>query len=208
MSATRAIVLDIVGLEPEHVDERRAPNLYRLLSDDTGGTHVAMKPTFPALTVPSQTTLATGQSPKTHGDVSSGGYDRTSDTVTFWGRERADRTRLWEAASDAGLTTGALFFQHLIGSTADIAVTPSPIEDENNDLIEMNCWTNPEGFYDELREQYGHFPLHNYWGPASNEASSRWILDAARETIARYDPDLLWVYLPHLDYDRLRDGSS
>lgn len=208
MSGRRAIVLDVVGLEPEHVDERRAPNLSRLLSDDTGGAHTAMRPTFPALTVPSQTTLATGQSPRTHGDVASGSYDRNSKSVEFWGRERASRTRLWEAASDAGLTTGALFFQHLIGSTADVAITPAPIEDENNDLIEMNCWTNPEGFYEELQQEYGHFPLHNYWGPAANEESTRWILDAARESIARYDPDLLWVYLPHLDYDRLRDGSS
>jgi len=85
--------------------------------------------------------------------------------VAFWERDRASRERVWEAASDeANLTTGALFFQHLIGTSADVAVTPSPIEDENNDMIEMNCWTNPDDFYDDLREQYGHFPLHNYWG--------------------------------------------
>jgi len=90
----------------------------------------------------------------------------------------------------------------------DVAVTPSPIEDENNDMIEMDCWTNPDGFYDELRTEYGHFPLHNYWGPAAGEASSEWILDAARESIDRYDPDLLWVYVPHLDYDAQRHGPE
>lgn len=43
------------------------------------------------------------------------------------------------------------------------AATPSPIEDEDNNIFEMCCWTNPDGFYDELREEYAHFPLHNYW---------------------------------------------
>jgi len=89
-----------------------------------------------------------------------------------------------------------------------VAVTPSPIEDENNDIPEMNCWTNPDGFYDDLREELGHFPLHNYWGPGANEEGSRWILAAASEAIDRFDPDLLWVYVPHLDYAGQSDGPG
>ena len=201
--ADRVVVLDVVGLETDHLDAM--PTLRDLL----GGTATDLRPQFPALTVPAQTTLATGQSPRGHGDVASGEYDRESDEAAFWERDRGDRTRLWEAAAaDADLTTGALFFQHLIGSSADVAATPSPIEDEENELIEMNCWTNPDGFYDDLREEYGHFPLHRYWGPGANEESTEWILDAARESVDRYDPDLLWVYLPHLDYAGLRDGPG
>jgi predicted AlkP superfamily pyrophosphatase or phosphodiesterase len=202
--AERVIVLDIVGLQPQHLENGLAPNIQQFIDNDSVAS---LKPPFPAVTVPAQTTLATGQTPAEHGDVANGEYDRDEDMVAFWERDRASRERVWEAASDeANLTTGALFFQHLIGTSADVAVTPSPIEDENNDMIEMNCWTNPDDFYDDLREQYGHFPLHNYWGPAANEASSEWILDAARESIDRHDPDLLWVYVPHLDYDAQRHG--
>ncbi|SDJ67630.1 Predicted pyrophosphatase or phosphodiesterase, AlkP superfamily [Halovenus aranensis] len=202
----RAIVLDVVGLEPHHVDEQLAPNIAALLD---GQPTAPLEPPFPAVTLPSQTTLATGQSPSTHGDVSNGEYDRAEDTVALWERDRADRNRLWEAVSDeTALTTGALFFQHLIGSSADVAVTPSPIEDEDNNLLEMNCWTNPDDFYETLEDEYGHFPLHNYWGPTANEQSSEWILSAARESIERHDPDLLWVYLPHLDYDGQRHGPD
>jgi len=203
--AGRAIVLDVVGLQRDHLGSGRAPNLTALLE---GGPTAALRPPFPAVTVPVQTTLATGRSPATHGDVSNGEYDRATDEVAFWERDRGDRDRIWETAGDAGLTTGVLFFQHLIGTTADVAVTPSPIEDENNDLIEMNCWTNPDGFYDELEAEYGHFPLHHYWGPGANEEGSEWILTAARESIERYDPDLLWVYVPHLDYDGQRYGPG
>ena len=204
-AAGRVIVLDVVGLQRDHLGDGRAPNLTELLPE---ATTADLRPPFPAVTVPAQTTLATGRSPAAHGDVANGEYDRDADAVAFWERDRGDRTRIWEAAADAGLTTGVLFFQHLVGTSADVAVTPSPIEDEDNNLLEMNCWTNPDGFYDELEAEHGHFPLHNYWGPAADEGSSEWILTAAREAIERYDPDLLWVYVPHLDYDAQRHGPD
>ncbi|RDI69516.1 alkaline phosphatase family protein [Halopelagius longus] len=197
------IVLDVVGLRPEHVRTEKTPNLAGLLD-----SVAPLRPPFPAVTVPVQTTLAEGCGPREHGDVANGQYDRERDEVAFWERDRGDRNRLWETAQDAGLTTGALFFQHLIGTTADVAVTPSPIEDEDDNLVEMNCWTNPDDFYGDLQEEYGHFPLHNYWGPMANEESSEWILNAAIEAVERYDPDMLWVYVPHLDYAGLRNGPG
>ena len=205
-TAGRVIVLDVVGLQPSHLAS--APNISRLVGGSAAPSTARLRPPFPAVTVTCQTTLGTGLSPAAHGDVANGHYDRERDTVTFWGRERGDRRRLWESASDAGATTGVLFFQHLLGTNADIAVTPSPIEDENNNMLEMNCWTNPDGFYDALEAEHGHFPLHRYWGPGANAESSEWILTAATEAIDRYDPDLLWVYLPHLDYDAQRHGPS
>lgn len=202
----RVVVLDVVGLQPAHLEADLAPNLATLMD---GPRRARLQPSFPALTVPAQTTLGTGHPPGEHGDVASGRYDREHDTVTFWGRDRGDRTRLWERASEeAGLTTGAICFQHLLGTSADVALTPSPIEDENNDMVEMDCWTNPDGWYDELREEYGHFPLHHYWGPGANSESTAWILTAAAEAVTEYDTDLLWAYVPHLDYAGLRQGPE
>ncbi|WP_049996993.1 alkaline phosphatase family protein [Halococcus sediminicola] len=203
--AGRAIVLDVIGLEREHVERGLAPNIADLVDD---GARADLQSPFPAVTLPVQSTLATGQSPENHGDVANGEYDRGNDTAALWEREREDRNRLWESASEAGLTTGVFCFQHLIGTTADVALTPSPIEDEDNNILEMNCWTNPDDFYDELEAEYGHFPLHTYWGPGANEESTAWILDAAREAIDRYDPDLLWIYIPYLDYAGLAHGAS
>lgn len=203
--APRVVVLDVIGLQPDHLRAGLAPNL----ASHFGETIAGLQPPFPAVTVPAQTTLATGRGPQATGDVANGEYDRERHEVELWGRDRGDRDRLWEAAhDDAGLTTGALFFQHLIGTSADVAVTPSPIEDEDNNILEMNCWTNPDDFYDDLQADLGHFPLHRYWGPGANEEASEWILDAARESIERYDPDMLWIYVPHLDYDGLRFGPD
>lgn len=202
-SAERVVVLDVVGLQREHVTSGLAPAIADVVDADA-----SLRPPFPAVTLPAQTTLATGQGPASHGDVANGEYDRERDAVAFWERERGDRTRIWERASETGLTTGVLFFQHLIGTTADVAVTPSPVEDEDDNLIEMDCWTNPDDLYDHLRDSLGHFPLHNYWGPGASEASSRWILEAAAESVRRHDPDLLWTYVPHLDYDAQRTGPA
>ncbi|GAB7017371.1 alkaline phosphatase family protein [Halostagnicola bangensis] len=204
--AERVIVLDIVGLQPHHIDDERTPTLRSLFPSENVAD---LRPQFPAVTIPAQTTLASGQGPRTHGDVSNGEYDRERDVAELWERDRDDRTRIWEAASDdAGLTTGVLCFQHLIGTSADIAVTPSPIEDEDNNILEMNCWTNPDDFYDELQEEYNHFPLHSYWGPGASAESTEWILSAATEAIERADPDLLWIYIPHLDYVGQSDGPG
>jgi len=204
-AAGRVVVLDVVGLQADHLGSGHTPALTDLLSP---AATTPLRPPFPAVTIPAQRTLSTGLDPGAHGDVANGTYDREADAVTFWGREQGDRRPLWETASEAGLTTGALFFQHLRGTGADVALTPAPIEDEDNTMLEMDCWSNPAGFYDALEAEYGHFPLHRYWGPGANAESSRWILRAAREAVERHDPDLLWVYVPHLDYDGQRHGPS
>ena len=105
--AGRAIVLDVIGLEREHVESGLTPNIEDLVSE---GTRADLQSPFPAVTLPVQTTLATGQSPENHGDVANGEYDRENDEVALWEREREQRNRLWESASEAGFTTGVFCF--------------------------------------------------------------------------------------------------
>ena len=114
----RAVVLDVIGLEREHVDAGLAPNIAELVPESA---RADLEMPFPAVTLPAQSTLATGRSPKNHGDVANGEYDRDTDSVALWERDREGRDRLWETASEAGLTTGVFCFQHLIGTSADVA---------------------------------------------------------------------------------------
>ncbi len=76
----RAIVLDVVGFSTRYLDSGHAPNLTALLE---GQPTAELRPPFPAVTVPAQTTLGTGQSPATHGDVANGEYDRDSHVVAL-----------------------------------------------------------------------------------------------------------------------------
>jgi len=205
-TAGRTIVLDVVGLQPQHIDADRTPTLESQFPSERV---TDLRPPFPAVTVPAQTTLATGRGPGEHGDVSSGEYDRERETAAFWERDRDGRDRIWETASDeAGLTTGALNFQHLIDTSADVAVTPSPIEDENNDIPRDELLDEPRRLLRRPPRGTGPLPLHNYWGPGANEEGSRWILAAASEGDRPVRSRPAVGLRPHLDYAGQSDGPG
>jgi predicted AlkP superfamily pyrophosphatase or phosphodiesterase len=58
------------------LDQELAPNIAEFVGEFAQAT---FELPFPAVTVPVQTTFATGRSPESHGDVSSRRYDRAND---------------------------------------------------------------------------------------------------------------------------------
>ena len=66
----------------------------------------------------------------------------------------------------------------------------------------------PNDFGRGLEQRLGAFPFFDFWGPKSGLASSRWLADAAIDTLERERPALTMVYLPHLDYDHQRLGPQ
>ena len=96
-----------------------------------------------------------------------------------------------------------------MGASTDFTVTPRPIYHADG-RKSPDCYTHPPELHDELtgrarrRSRCSH-----YWGPTAGIASSRWIADAAaRSWLDASEPDLLLVYLPHLDYDLQRYGPE
>lgn len=73
---------------------------------------------------------------------------------------------------------------------------------------DQDCYTRPPSLHDDLVAELGDFPLFSYWGANANIASSKWIIAAARRILTRERPDLLMVYVPHLDYDLQRFGPD
>lgn len=71
-----------------------------------------------------------------------------------------------------------------------------------------DCYTVPAALRDELTAVQGEFPLFNYWGPTASLTSTRWIAGAARHVADTRDPDLSFIYVPHLDYDLQRFGPD
>jgi predicted AlkP superfamily pyrophosphatase or phosphodiesterase len=60
----------------------------------------------------------------------------------------------------------------------------------------------------QIQADLGQFPLFNFWGPNTSNASTQWIADSAKWMEERYNPTLTLVYLPHLDYCLQRFGSD
>lgn len=207
-NAEHVVVIDVVGLAPRHVGDRAlTPNLTALAER---GRMMPMKPTFPAVTCSVQATLLSGKPPSEHGIVANGYFDRDTHEVKFWEQPAAlvQAPRLWDLlkARRPELKTAVLFWQNSMFVDSDIVVTPRPLHLDSG-MVQW-CYSKPEGFYERLAGAIGDFKLQHYWGPVAGLGSSQWIANAAIQTWHFHRPDLLLVYLPHLDYAAQKFGPD
>ncbi|MBX9421378.1 alkaline phosphatase family protein [Streptomyces lateritius] len=200
------VVLDVVGLTP-----RTLAHMPRLRSVAASGFAAGLDTVLPAVTCSVQSTFLTGRMPAEHGVVGNGWYDRDMGEVAFWRQHNAlvQGEKVWQTArrSRPGLTVANICWWYAMGADVDITVTPRPVYHYDG-RKSPDCYTVPAGLRDSLTAEFGPFPLFDYWGPKAGIASSRWIVDATRRVLADHDPDLTFVYLPHLDYDLQRHGPN
>ena len=200
------VVLDVVGLTPKAL--ANMPNLAAL---GAAGWQAELGTVLPAVTCSAQSTFLTGLTPRQHGIVGNGWYFRELGEVFLWRQHNrlVHGEKLWEAARRArpGYTAANLCWWYAMGATTDLTVTPRPIYHADG-RKSPDCYTRPPQLHDELTGELGPFPLFQYWGPTASLASTRWIVSAARKVLAGHAPDLLLVYLPHLDYDLQRFGPD
>ncbi|MEI6642348.1 MAG: ectonucleotide pyrophosphatase/phosphodiesterase [Novosphingobium sp.] len=109
--AAPVLLISIDGLRPADVLEAekrglKVPNLRRFLAEGTFATGVVG--VLPTVTFPSHTTLITGAAPARHGIVNNLTYDPMQINQSGWYWYAADEQSptLWDAAQEAGLTTG------------------------------------------------------------------------------------------------------
>ncbi|MEU0481864.1 nucleotide pyrophosphatase/phosphodiesterase family protein [Streptosporangium sp. NPDC006013] len=193
------VVINVVGLTP------------RLLAHMPGvakvGAAAALRPVLPAVTCSMQATLLTGAMPRDHGIVGNGWYFRDLGEVLLWRQHNAliQGGQLWDAVPS--LRTANVCWWYAMGAASDLLVTPRPIYHADG-RKSPDCYTRPPSLHDDLESRFGPFPLFSYWGPNAGIASSRWIVAAARHILHEERPDLLMVYVPHLDYDLQRYGPD
>ena len=194
----RVLVLNVVGLTPDLL--RHAPRLAALAGR---GRVAALTPPLPAVTCTSQTSILTGKTPRDHGIVGNGWYDRASAETRFW--KQADG--LVRAPRLFGPDTNNLFWWYAMYSPAAATVTPRPQYPADGRKV-PDLWASPPDLRDHLQEKLGRFPLFRFWGPLAGIESSRWIADATIETHRRHPAAATFVYLPHLDYPLQRLGPA
>jgi predicted AlkP superfamily pyrophosphatase or phosphodiesterase len=202
--SNRVVMLNVVGLSPRHFQQPQwMPNLARVAQR---GVMRPMRPSFPAVTCSVQATLLSGRPPSEHGIIANGYFDRERFEVRFWEQPAAlvQAPRLWEMLP--GCRTAVLFWQNSMFINADVVVTPRPLHLESG-MVQW-CYSKPAGYYEELARELGPFRLQSYWGPLAGLDSSRWIARAAQYTWQKRRPDLLLVYLPHLDYSSQKSGPD
>ena len=92
----RQLILNVAALSPRELGEH-TPNLNRIAAQ---GSLSPLRAPDPALTSVSHATMLTGLSPREHGIVANGWYDRKYAKILNW--NRSDKLvrgeRIWEAA--------------------------------------------------------------------------------------------------------------
>ena len=198
------VVLNVVGLSPRHFERPELiPNLAPFARR---GRVLPMRPSFPAVTCSVQATMLSGKPPSEHGIIANGYFDRDTFEVKFWEQPASlvQAPRLWDMLPNC--KTAVLFWQNSMFANADIIITPRPLH-LGRGMVQW-CYSKPAGYYEEVAREIAGFKLHHYWGPAAGIGSSLWIARAAQFTWRKHKPNLLLVYLPHLDYSSQKFGPD
>lgn len=207
------VILLAVGLT-----RRWLPYAPRLAAMAAGGWVRSFSEVTPAVTCSAQATLLTGELPQRHGIVANGWLFRDTGEVRFWQQSN----RLLEAepfyatarrrAAERGwrFRAAKLFWWFNQGAEVELAITPKPYYGaDGNKAFAIDG--QPRGLTNHLEARLGPFPFPTFWGPMAGLPCTRWIARCAAEILRGVDegaPDLTLVYLPHLDYDPQRLGSS
>ena len=202
----RTAVINVVGLT--------RPLLARMprLREFAAAQEVcSIRPAFPAVTCTAQSTYVTGQSPSAHGIVGNGWYDRDLAEIQFWKQSNhlVRGPKLWDElrATMPGFTCAKLFWWYNMYSSADYSITPRPMYPADGRKV-FDVYTAPFSIRTEIKKDLGEFPFRSFWGPGAGIDSSRWIAESAKWIENRYQPTLSLSYIPHLDYNLQRRGSS
>lgn len=205
-TSKRVAVICTVGVTPRLL--RHMPNL-RAVGEQ--GFTAPLDTSFPAVTATVQATFTTGLLPQDHGAVANGWYHRDQGEVLMWRQHNGLvwGEKVWHAARsrERGLRSAYLCWWWAMGAEVDTVLTPRPVYHYDG-RKGPDCYTVPASLRDELTTRFGPFPLFSYWGPTAGIASSRWIAAATRHVVDSRDPHLVFVYVPHLDYDLQRFGPG
>jgi predicted AlkP superfamily pyrophosphatase or phosphodiesterase len=163
----------------------------------------AINPVLPAVTCSVQTTYLTGKWPSEHGIVGNGWFSKDEQEIKFWkqSNQLVQSPSIWDNARkiNPGFTCANMFWWYNMYSGADYSVTPRPQYRADGQKV-PDCYASPSELRDRLQAELGTFPLFHFWGPKTTIKSSEWIADASKKAYDWHEPDLLLVYLPHLDY--------
>ena len=161
---------------------------------------------FPAVTCTAQATLRTAAAPEVHGMTANGLYCPETRQTHFWNQSAAlvKGERIWQGFREQGGRVGMYFFQQSLGESVDELLSPAPIHTHGGGMI-MATYAQPAALFGGKNP----VPLWRYWGPLASIKAGRGIVRALCERLNRGDaPELLFVYLPTLDYDLQRYGAQ
>jgi predicted AlkP superfamily pyrophosphatase or phosphodiesterase len=191
------------------------PHAPRLEGLARAGWMRSLEEVVPAVTCTAQASILTGRTPQGHGIVGNGWLFRETGEVRFWQQSNAllQAEPIYVTAKRMATGRGRefraakLFWWFNQGADVAISVTPKPYYGADGNKA-FGIAGAPEGLTERLEAGLGRFPFPTFWGPGAGLSCTDWIALASAEVLQVERPDLMLVYLPHLDYDPQRFGPS
>lgn len=200
----KIILVSIDGLRPDFYlnQEFNTPNLKSLVQ--IGAVARGMTPSFPSVTYPNHTTLATGLPPSEHGILSNTLFDWTNgpSAAWFWEASHIQSETLWSRLTAAGMQTAAVRWPVTVGAAIDYLV---PEIFPKSPWYEGNTWdltvqlTRPE-LMNEIRTEARLAPF------TDGETADAWAANAAAFLARKHKPALTMVHL--IEADHAQHGSG
>jgi predicted AlkP superfamily pyrophosphatase or phosphodiesterase len=195
----KTAIINVVGLSKRVLGEH-TPFLTKWAKNKQISS---INPVLPAVTCSVQTTYLTGKWPSEHGIVGNGWFSKDEQEIKFWKQSNhlVQSPSIWDNArkTKPDFTCANMFWWYNMYSSADYSVTPRPQYRADGQKV-PDCYAAPSELRDRLQAELGTFPLFHFWGPKTTIKSSEWIAEASKKVYEWHEPDLLLVYLPHLDY--------
>lgn len=186
-------------------------DLLRKHGGERGKKYSPARTVFPAVTCPVQASFRTASMPSEHGMIANGVYTAALKKILFWEQSASlvSGERIWEKFRASGGKAGMYFWQQSLGEAVDSVLSPAPVHKHSGGMIQA-CFAEPRDLYGRLKTKVGRdFNLMHYWGPLASHRSSDWIVSALEALLGEADaPDLIFGYLPHLDYGLQKFGPE
>ncbi len=166
----------------------------------------AMRATFPAVTPSVQASMTTGVAPGLHGVVAGAIYRRQAQSVSLDERSNTllTKKRFWHArALPARPKVGLVMWTNPLAGAADAVLGATTYGKACAGLAEM-----PVGLYRQAAASAGELDTRLLRGPRADWRASEWIVRAAGRLWDDCACDLLWVYLPGVNFAAQRYGLS
>ena len=195
----KTAIINVVGLSKRIIGSK-TPFLKQWVE---GKNLSYIDPVLPAVTCSAQTTYLTGKWPSEHGIVANGWFFKEQQEIKLWAQSNklVQSPSIWENAKarDPNFTCANMFWWYNMYSKVDYSVTPRP-QYRADGLKVPDCYSFPPNLRQKLQQELGTFPLFDFWGPKTTIKSSEWIAKASLKVHEWHNPDLILIYLPHLDY--------
>jgi predicted AlkP superfamily pyrophosphatase or phosphodiesterase len=200
------LLLSIDGLKPEAVLDAsehglKVPNLRALLIDGSYATGV--RGVMPTVTYPSHTTLLTGVSPARHGIHANTTFDplRSNQRGWYWYSEDVRVATLWDAASQAHLSTANVHWPVSVGAHITWNLPQIWRTGSEDDLKLQRALGTPD-LERSLTATLGRYPGGEEETVSADEIRMRFAI----RLLELHKPDFMTVYMTGLDTQQHATG--